>query len=90
MLTIKPEISTGHHNTQQVRALTGLTKLRTVPDDECGSALSVVVFQMLVGSVAADTKATKEMLTHSTTTETVERTPDKRNRHTTGKSIYHL
>lgn len=54
------------------------------------SALSVVVFQMLVGSVAADTKATKEMLTHSTTTETVERTPDKRNRHTTGKSIYHL
>lgn len=51
------------------------------------SALSVVVFQMLVGSVAADTKATKEMLTHSTTTETVERTPDKRNRHITGKSI---
>lgn len=47
----------------------------------------VVVFQMLVGSVAADTKATNEMLTHSTTTETVERTPDKRNRHTTGKSI---
>lgn len=37
------------------------------------SALSVVVFQMLVGSVAADTKATKEMLTHSTTTDTVER-----------------
>lgn len=32
------------------------------------SALSVVVFQMLVGSVAADTKATTEMLTHSTTT----------------------
>lgn len=51
------------------------------------SALSVVVFQMLVGSVAADTKATKEMLMHSTTTETVERTPDKRNRNITGKSI---
>lgn len=32
------------------------------------SALSVVVFLMLVGSVAANTKATKEMLTHSTTT----------------------
>lgn len=32
------------------------------------SALSVVVFLMLVGSVAADTKATKEMLTHRTTT----------------------
>ncbi|MEP9135598.1 hypothetical protein [Enterobacter roggenkampii] len=31
------------------------------------SALNVVVFLMLVGSVAADTKATKEMLTHSTT-----------------------
>lgn len=54
------------------------------------SALSVVVFQMLVGSVAADAKATKEMLTHSTTTETVERTPDKRNRHTTGKSTFQL
>ncbi|HIB5468960.1 TPA: hypothetical protein ACWXAD_004927 [Klebsiella quasipneumoniae subsp. similipneumoniae] len=35
------------------------------------SALSVVVFLMLVGSVAADTKATKEMLTHSTTTESL-------------------
>lgn len=33
------------------------------------SALNVVVFLMLVGSVAADTKATKEMLTHSTTTQ---------------------
>lgn len=31
------------------------------------SALSVVVFLMLVGSVAAYTKATKEVLTHSTT-----------------------
>ncbi|MCI1184667.1 hypothetical protein J4Y49_07275 [Escherichia coli] len=31
------------------------------------SALNVVVFLMLVGSVAEDTKATKEMLTHSTT-----------------------
>lgn len=31
------------------------------------SDLSVVFFLMLVGSVAADTKATKEMLTHSTT-----------------------
>ena len=35
------------------------------------SALSVVVFLMLVGSVAADTKATKEMLTHSTTTQSL-------------------
>ena len=35
------------------------------------SALSVVVFLMLVGSVAADTKATKEMLTHSTTTKSL-------------------
>ncbi|HIH9431524.1 TPA: hypothetical protein ACYU63_003728 [Klebsiella variicola subsp. variicola] len=31
------------------------------------SALSVVVFLMLVGSVAAHTKATKEVLTHNTT-----------------------
>lgn len=38
------------------------------------SALSVVVFLMLVGSVAADTKATKEMLTHSTTTQSRLRT----------------
>lgn len=53
------------------------------------SAISVVVFQMLVGSVAADTKATKEMLTHSTTTETVERRRT-RNRHTTGKSTFQL
>lgn len=35
------------------------------------SALSVVVFLMLVGSVAANTKATKEMLTHSTTTSSL-------------------
>ncbi len=40
---------------------------------EC-SALSVVVLLMLVGSVAADTKATKEMLTHSTTTQSRLRT----------------
>jgi hypothetical protein len=39
-----------------------------------GSALNVVVFLMLVGSVAADTKATKEMLTHSTTTQSRLRT----------------
>ncbi|HBT2409866.1 TPA: hypothetical protein MA481_002486 [Klebsiella pneumoniae subsp. pneumoniae] len=38
------------------------------------NALSVVVFQMLVGSVAADTKATTEMLTHSTTTQSRLRT----------------
>ena len=38
------------------------------------SALYVVVFQMLVGSVAADTKATTEMLTHSTTTQSRLRT----------------
>lgn len=38
------------------------------------SSLNVVVFLMLVGSVAADTKATKEMLTHSTTTKSRLRT----------------
>lgn len=58
------------HNTQRVRALQVymVDFIATEYEAKC-SALIVVVFPMLVGSVAADTKATKELLTHSTTTQ---------------------